>query len=75
MTWEIAVGISREGKGSLPGVVCTGGGEVIEELTLELDFEEWVICGHVEMGSGRLVLQAHGRKDQEGAFLSIILGL
>lgn len=50
------MGIFREGKGFFLGVVCIGGGEVIEELILELDFEEWVICGYVEMGLGRLVL-------------------
>lgn len=48
-------------------------GELIEELILELGFEEWVILGHV--GSGRLVLQAHRRKDNEADYMNIILGL
>lgn len=45
----------------------------MEELILELGFEEWVILGHV--GSRRLVLQAHRRKDNETDYINIILGL
>lgn len=31
---------------------------------LELGLEEWVIFGHMGMGSGSLVLQGHRRKDR-----------
>lgn len=41
-----------------------GGGEFTKELILELGFEEWVSCRHMEMGSGSLVLQAHRREDK-----------
>lgn len=44
--------------------VCVGGGEFKEELILELGLEEWVILGHVVMGSGWLILQAHRRNEK-----------